>query len=124
MVDSKTGAMFRLLTRLMLHTSSVTATDDSAQLLEAMCRLLGRFFQVRDDFMNLSSNEYSDLKGFCEDLDEGKMSYPMVMVLRQNPEYQDQIMGTLRQQAMSAAKGGLSQPLGCHGNHIEETSRA
>ncbi|KAK1977183.1 geranylgeranyl pyrophosphate synthase [Colletotrichum cereale] len=111
MVDSKTGAMFRLLTRLMLHTSPVTADDDSIQLLEEMCRLLGRFYQVRDDFMNLSSNEYSDLKGFCEDLDEGKMSYPIVMVLRQNPKYQDQIMGILRQQAMSSAKGGLSQPV-------------
>ncbi|GKT71922.1 geranylgeranyl pyrophosphate synthase [Colletotrichum tofieldiae] len=111
MVDSKTGAMFRLLTRLMLHTSSLTVTNNSAQSLDTMCRLFGRFFQVRDDFMNLSSNEYSNLKGFCEDLDEGKISYPMVLALRQSPEYRNQIMGILRQQTTNTAKGSLAQPM-------------
>ncbi|KAK6213346.1 geranylgeranyl pyrophosphate synthase [Colletotrichum tabaci] len=109
MVDSKTGAMFRLLTRLMFHARSVVANDKVAQLLDEMCRLLGRFFQIRDDFMNLNSSEYSDLKGFCEDLDEGKMSYPMILVLRQNPEYQDLIMGIFRQQTANAVKGGSAE---------------
>ncbi|TDZ39338.1 Fusicoccadiene synthase [Colletotrichum trifolii] len=111
MVDSKTGAMFRLLTRLMFHARSVVASDQVAELLNGLCRLLGRFFQIRDDFMNLNSSEYSDLKGFCEDLDEGKMSYPMVLVMRQNPEYQDLIIGIFRQQTTNAAKGGSAEPL-------------
>ena len=33
---------------------------------------LGLFFQIRDDFANLCSKEYSDAKTFSEDLTEGK----------------------------------------------------
>ncbi|GKT48733.1 ophiobolin F synthase [Colletotrichum spaethianum] len=111
MVDSKTGAMFRLLTKLMFHSRSVLATDKVAQLLGEMCDLFGRFFQIRDDFMNLNSAEYSDLKGFCEDLDEGKMSYPVILALRQNQEHRDQLMGIFKQQAMNSARGASNEPV-------------
>ncbi|TDZ21940.1 Ophiobolin F synthase [Colletotrichum orbiculare MAFF 240422] len=108
MVDCKTGAMFRLLARLMFHESSVVSGTQVLQLLDEMCRLFGRFFQIRDDFMNLYSTEYSDQKGFCEDLDEGKMSYPLIMLLWQNPGQRDQIMGIFRQQASNTSRGPTS----------------
>ncbi|KAK6525835.1 hypothetical protein TWF281_010878 [Arthrobotrys megalospora] len=44
--------------------------------------LVGRYFQIRDDLMNLIDNKYTDQKGFCEDLDEGKFSYLVVHAWR------------------------------------------
>ncbi|KAK6515722.1 hypothetical protein TWF281_004313 [Arthrobotrys megalospora] len=40
--------------------------------------MIGQYFQIRDDLMNLTDTTYTDQKGFCEDLDEGKFSYLIV----------------------------------------------
>lgn len=34
---------------------------------------LSRYFQIRDDYQNLMSDQYAKEKGFAEDLDEGKV---------------------------------------------------
>jgi len=49
--------------------------------LDNLTVLIGRYFQVRDDYSNLSSPDYAVQKGFCEDLDEGKFSFPIVHAL-------------------------------------------
>jgi geranylgeranyl diphosphate synthase type 3 len=43
-----------------------------------LVNLVGVYFQIRDDYMNLQSDEYSVHKGFAEDLTEGKFSFPVV----------------------------------------------
>lgn len=45
---------------------------------------IGLFFQIRDDLANLCSKEYADSKSFCEDLTEGKFSYPIIHSIRYN----------------------------------------
>ncbi|KAL9540051.1 hypothetical protein MBANPS3_009907 [Mucor bainieri] len=42
-------------------------------------------FQVRDDYMNLQSTSYTNNKGFCEDLTEGKFSFPIIHAIRKDP---------------------------------------
>jgi geranylgeranyl pyrophosphate synthase len=39
---------------------------------------LGRYFQIWDDYQNLVSQEYTSQRGFCQDLDEGKPSFPFI----------------------------------------------
>ena len=43
---------------------------------------LGLYFQIRDDLINLADEEYFKSKSFCEDLTEGKFSYPIIHCLR------------------------------------------
>lgn len=93
MIDNKTGGMFRMLLRLMQAESDLIPIFDFDHLIV----LVGRFFQIRDDYMNLCSSEYSDQKGFCEDLDEGKFCYLIVHCLQNKPEYGAQILSIFRQ---------------------------
>jgi ophiobolin F synthase len=93
MIEHKTGAMFRMLVRLMQAASPLISQYDFDPLVQA----IGRFYQIRDDYMNLQAEEYSSSKGFCEDLDEGKFSYPVVHCLNHYPRHRDLILGILRQ---------------------------
>lgn len=54
MVDNKTGGLFRLCVRLMQGESSIKSGHiDSGRFVT----LLGRYFQIRDDYQNLMSEE-------------------------------------------------------------------
>ncbi|KAE8387106.1 isoprenoid synthase domain-containing protein [Aspergillus alliaceus] len=76
MIDGKTGGLFRMIPQLMIATSSSSdGISDVISPLERFMTLLGRYFQIRDDYANLASDKYSISKGFCEDLDEGKCSF-------------------------------------------------
>jgi geranylgeranyl pyrophosphate synthase len=98
MIDGKTGAMLVLLVRLMhrfsQHNLSLPEFDHFATLL-------GRFYQVRDDYLNLQNDSYSEQKGFCEDLDEGKFSFPIVACFNSDPVARDIIIGIFRQNGNS-----------------------
>lgn len=50
-----------------------------------LVNLIGGLFQIRDDYLNLASTEYTSNKGFCEDLTEGKFSFPIIHSIRTNP---------------------------------------
>ncbi|KAL7949592.1 geranylgeranyl pyrophosphate synthase [Trichoderma barbatum] len=79
MVGNKTGGLFRLGIKLMQAESS--STVDCVPLVD----IIGLIFQIRDDYMNLSSSEYSHNKGMCEDLTEGKFSFPVIHSIRADP---------------------------------------
>ena len=77
MVDKKTGGLFRLLTRLMVAERAASVKMSETDLDVLGC-LIGRCFQIRDDYQNLASDDYAKQKGFAEDLDEGKYSLPLM----------------------------------------------
>ncbi|KAI7978649.1 hypothetical protein EIK77_001974 [Talaromyces pinophilus] len=72
MIDHKTGAMFRMLLRLMLSLVQDDGCLSQNTEFAVLTQLLGRWYQVRDDYLNLQEAGYTRKKGFCEDLDEGK----------------------------------------------------
>lgn len=81
MVDNKTGGLFRLAIKLMQAESRVAI--DCAPLVST----IGLLFQILDDHLNLSAtSEYTSLKGLCEDLTEGKFSFPVIHAIRADPE--------------------------------------
>ena len=91
MVDAKTGGLLRMLLRSMACAapppSLLTPTEGgqtqpssttSTSALDVLARTLGRFFQIRGDYKTLTSADVWAKKGFAEDLDEGKFSYPLI----------------------------------------------
>jgi ophiobolin F synthase len=78
MVDKKTGGLFQMLTRFMVAESPVSEKKMSDGDLNLLSCLIGRFFQIRDDYQNLASADYAKQKGFSEDLDEGKYSFTLI----------------------------------------------
>lgn len=76
MISNKTGGLLRLALKLMQVFSSNKA--DFIPLMD----LLGKHFQIRDDYVNLRSEEYMKEKGFCEDISEGKFSFPIIHSIR------------------------------------------
>ncbi|KAK8047539.1 geranylgeranyl pyrophosphate synthase [Apiospora saccharicola] len=78
MIEYKTGGLFRLFGRLMIAHSTTSIDLDVAALWNS----LGRYYQARDDYQNLVSPVYEEQKGYCEDLDEGKYSLPLIHLLQ------------------------------------------
>ncbi|CAF0877770.1 unnamed protein product [Brachionus calyciflorus] len=80
-IQKKTGGLFKLAVLLMKCYSEDTRDFDC--LIES----IGLFFQIRDDLANLKSKEYSDSKSFCEDITEGKFSYPMIKYFQSDKDH-------------------------------------
>lgn len=93
MVGNKTGGLFRLAVRLMEGESPHCHQRESCTRL---VNLLGQIFQVRDDYMNLFSATYTQTKGLCEDLTEGKFSFPIIHSIRADSE-NHQLFNILKQ---------------------------
>ena len=76
MVMRKCGGLFNLGVRLMqLFTPrEIRHRWD----FDRLCQLLSLLFQIRDDYCNLMSKDYANKKSYCEDLTEGKFSFPIL----------------------------------------------
>nr|A0A7D0AGU9.1 RecName: Full=Terpene synthase; Short=EoTPS [Matsumurasca onukii]QAX24808.1 terpene synthase [Matsumurasca onukii] len=90
MTIRKTGGLFMLAIRLMQLFSESDAD------FTKLAGILGLYFQIRDDYCNLCLQEYSENKSFCEDLTEGKFSFPIIHAIRSRPDDR-QVIQILRQ---------------------------
>ncbi|KAJ5627860.1 Phyllocladan-16-alpha-ol synthase [Penicillium lividum] len=90
MVSNKTGALFCLAIELLQIDSAVEVD------LVPLVRLFGIIFQICDDYLNLKSSSYLQKKGLCEDLTEGKFSFPIIHSIRSNPTNR-QLINVLKQ---------------------------
>ncbi|XP_032667449.1 geranylgeranyl pyrophosphate synthase [Odontomachus brunneus] len=95
-VVKKTGGLFKLIVRLMQLFTKFE--EDLMPLVDT----LGYLFQIRDDYCNLCTKEYSDKKGYCEDLTEGKFSFPIVHAIQSHPE-DIEILNLLKQRPEEVA---------------------
>ncbi|KAG2037887.1 isoprenoid synthase domain-containing protein [Suillus americanus] len=91
MVKAKTGGLLRIAVKLMMACATTNTNVDYIPLTD----LIGVHFQIRDDYMNLQSSQYTDNKGFAEDLSEGKFSFPIVHGILEQPDNR-QIMNVLQ----------------------------
>lgn len=96
MVGNKTGGLFRLAIKLMCCESPTNTTckphkphkdSDTGEPVDyvPLVNTIGLLFQILDDYRNLSSPTYTSNKGLCEDLTEGKFSFPIIHAIRSDP---------------------------------------
>lgn len=81
MISLKTTTLFRAAYRMLaVFASSSSGGDDDDLRWHRLIKTMGLFFQIRDDVANLVL--YADQKGFCDDIEEGKFSFPMVLAVK------------------------------------------
>ncbi|CAK4032504.1 Geranylgeranyl pyrophosphate synthase [Lecanosticta acicola] len=93
MVGNKTGGLFRLAIKLMCcespsHNHNFHAPDEPPSVQTnyvPLVNTIGLLFQILDDYKNLSDTTYTNNKGLCEDLTEGKFSFPIIHAIRSDP---------------------------------------
>ncbi|KXS94397.1 hypothetical protein AC578_7790 [Pseudocercospora eumusae] len=89
MVGNKTGGLFRLAIKLMcaespIHNAAPTSSRHPVDYVP-LVNTMGLLFQILDDYKNLSDTIYTQNKGLCEDLTEGKFSFPIIHAIRSDP---------------------------------------
>uniref|UniRef100_A0A7S2W1W8 Geranylgeranyl diphosphate synthase n=1 Tax=Eucampia antarctica TaxID=49252 RepID=A0A7S2W1W8_9STRA len=94
MVIDKTGGLFRLAVGLM----GALSTNGFKKDLTPLVNTLGLYFQIRDDFINLADQEFFKLKSFCEDLTEGKYSFPIIHCIRLSEKNKDSRLSNILKQ--------------------------
>jgi len=122
---SETGGLFMLAIRLMQLFSDCQAN------FTKLAGIIGLYFQIRDDYGNLCLQEvyyitslyfsllptlflfqYSENKSFCEDLTEGKFSFPIIHAIHSRPDDRQVIRILLKMEAVNSFfKQSLSQIL-------------
>lgn len=101
MVGNKTGGLFRLAIKLMQAESETEVyvpldvssrqcfTNANHSDCAPLVSTIGLLFQILDDHLNLSpTSGYTSSKGLCEDLTEGKFSFPVIHAIRADPSNQ------------------------------------
>ncbi|KAH9821515.1 isoprenoid synthase domain-containing protein [Melampsora americana] len=73
MIYNKTGASFRMAIRLLKALSPLDSPPECLPLVN----LMGIFLQIQNDLLSFSPS-FTKKKGFCEDLSEGKFSFPII----------------------------------------------
>ncbi len=78
MIENKTGALFNLIPNLCFLFVENNSKQDKITLF---FHLLSKFYQIRDDYINLTSFHYWQEKGLCSDIEEGKFTYPIILTM-------------------------------------------
>ncbi|KAK9860462.1 hypothetical protein MYU51_005403 [Penicillium brevicompactum] len=85
MIQFKTGGLFCMLGRL-IYAQAQEPRKIGIDDLISFLTLMGQYFQIRDDYINLTSKTFQEQKGYAEDLDEGKLSFPLIHLLSHSPD--------------------------------------
>ena len=70
----------------MLHQQDLHELTSISRDYVPLVNLIGLIFQILDDYKNLFDTTYTKNKGLCEDLTEGKFSFPVIHSIRSDPQ--------------------------------------
>lgn len=75
MMEYKTGMIFFTILDLLMEKTKNIAVRKKYNELRLCLYNFSLFFQIRDDYINLTDPTYWKERGFCQDFDEQKISY-------------------------------------------------
>jgi geranylgeranyl diphosphate synthase type 3 len=75
MMIYKTGYPFIMNLELLMDKSTNVIMAKNFEKIKNTLITFSLFFQIRDDYINITDPEYWKIKGFCQDFDEEKISY-------------------------------------------------
>lgn len=78
MIEYKTGILFVTILDLLMEKTTNVIVKKKYNDLRVCISNFALFFQIRDDYVNLTDLNYWKEKGFCQDFDEQKISYLIV----------------------------------------------
>ena len=78
MMYYKTGLLFEIMLDLLKEKTKNKIILERFPILKKSMIKFSHFYQIRDDYINLTDIEYWDKRGFCQDFDEKKISYFIV----------------------------------------------
>ncbi|KAJ3625166.1 hypothetical protein MTP99_018728 [Tenebrio molitor] len=85
------NSMFTFVVRLLQLFSDNKTTD-----FTVLIQKLSLFCQIYNDYLSLHSKKYATLKTFCDDVTEGKFSFPIIHAIHSQPN-DDKILNILKQ---------------------------
>lgn len=117
MVNNKTSGLLRIVIKLMVANSPIMKQNGQTKtdVLIPLVNLIGLLFQIRDDYMNLQSGDYAENKGYCEDLTEGKFSFPIIHSIRSSECHPPEVQ--------QIAREGLRRNSGGQATHLHGSAR-
>jgi geranylgeranyl pyrophosphate synthase len=90
MIEYKTGLLFKSMVTMLIYKTNHTMLIKRKQELYYFFTLFSYYFQIRDDYINLTDPSYWKEKGFCQDFDEEKISYiVMYYINHQLPNHEN-----------------------------------
>jgi geranylgeranyl pyrophosphate synthase/uncharacterized protein with NAD-binding domain and iron-sulfur cluster len=106
MVANKTGSFFRVFSLCLSALSPQSSLNKSVSLSQnqilKFADTVGKLYQIKDDYMDLMSEEYFIKKGtFASDFEEGKYSFPLVYCLQVHTKYKEKIENLLGKKDIS-----------------------
>ena len=93
MCSCKTGTLARMSTRM---AAVISDRQDLEEKLARLAESIGIGFQIQDDVLSVTGEEFSKKKGFGDDITEGKRSLMVIYALRHaSPEQKKRLLEIL-----------------------------
>jgi geranylgeranyl pyrophosphate synthase len=84
MIKGKTSCLFQLSKKIIIKctTNNIYKKEEDKwiQFINNLMELIGIFFQIRDDLISITSNEYKNLRVEYEDFNEGSFLIQLLFV--------------------------------------------
>ncbi|MDD2707448.1 MAG: polyprenyl synthetase family protein [Verrucomicrobiae bacterium] len=121
-IEMKTGLLFAACCELGGHLAG--ATPENRQHLFSFGRLWGAAYQIYDDCVDLVGNEKDIGKSLGTDLQKGKLTLPVILLLQQLPPQEHQLASSMLLNEHANSVGMLLDTIRRHGTIAQAASKA